>query len=338
MMSVLVTGGLGFIGSHTVVELLASGYRVVVIDNLCNSNIDVIEKIKKISGLSDHDFDKVFEYRNIDIRSNSLSFQMLFTKNEFCCVIHFAALKSVSESINNPIDYYDNNVHGTINLLDMMKRHNVKKIIFSSSATVYGNEQAPFIEDTSKTGIGITNPYGKSKYIIEEILKDLPDDWSIFSLRYFNPIGAHSSGLIGDNPNNIPSNIMPYLLRVSIGKYNVLNIFGNDYNTTDGTAERDYIHVVDLAIAHVKCIGHFMEGYYPMNVGTGKPTSVLELINTFERVNNVRVNTLFADRRNGDVAVSYCDNTMLKKMFNWEPSLTLEDMCRDSYNFIINQV
>jgi len=334
MEMIVITGGLGFIGSHTVIELLGAGYGVIVVDNLSNASLDVMDKIKAIVNMEEDKCKDFFHYYNMDIRDFD-GLCSIFENNNVYGVIHFAALKSVAESIDNPLLYYDNNVFGTINLLKVMEKYGVKNLIFSSSATVYGNAEPPF-KETDIIGNGITNPYGNSKYIIEEILKDLKD-WSIYALRYFNPIGAHKSGLLGDNPNNIPTNIMPYIMRVACGQYPLFSIYGNDYDTNDKTAERDYIHVVDLAVAHVLALKNIQKGYHAVNIGNGIPVSVMELVTTFENVNNVSINKQFCSRRQGDVPKSYCDNTLLKKLFKWTPELSLNDMCLDSYNFIKHQ-
>ncbi len=302
---ILVTGGLGFIGSHTVVELLLNNYNIIIIDNLINSSIDVIKKIKDITN-------KNFLFFNIDIR-DTLRLENLFVGYKINLVIHFASLKSVNESIKNPLQYYDCNVNGTINLLNIMKIHKCYKIIFSSSATVYGNNIYP-VNENSPTGNGITNPYGKTKFIIEQILQDLynsNNNWSITILRYFNPVGAHPSGLLGENPNDTPNNLFPYLLKVSIGKIPLLNIYGNDYDTPDGTCIRDFIHVVDLAKGHVKALEYIFNSEDTKiniyNLGTGKGTSVKELVETFEKVNNVKLSYNYTNKRDGDLPCVYAD-------------------------------
>lgn len=326
MRNIFVTGGLGFIGSHTVIELLNQGHNVIIIDNLSNSNLDILEKIKKISNSENIKF-----YQG-DILDEKLM-NIIFIRENIDSVIHFAGLKSVSESVKEPLKYYENNISGTIVLLKTMEKYNVKNLIFSSSATVYGNNKAPFTEE-SQTGVNITNPYGRSKYLIEEMLKDLKD-WNIFFLRYFNPIGCHSSGIIGENPNGIPNNLMPYLMRVASGKYPFLSVYGDDYNTMDGTGVRDYIHVVDLAKAHVKALDKFIKGFTALNLGTGKGTSVLELIHTFESVNNIRIPYKICERREGDIDISLCNPSKANKILDWKAKLTVKDMCKDSWNFII---
>jgi len=325
MRNILVTGGLGFIGSHTVIELLIKNYNVIIIDNLTNSNLDILDKIKKISNSNNITF-----YKG-DIL-DKLLLDNILKKEYIDTVIHFAGLKSVSQSIKEPLKYYENNINGTIVLLKIMEKYNVKNLIFSSSATVYGNNKSPFTE-ISQTGVNITNPYGKSKYLIEEILKDL-HDWNIFALRYFNPIGCHPSGIIGENPNEIPNNLIPYLMRVANKQYPFLNVYGDKYNTIDGTGIRDYIHVVDLAKAHVKALDKFIKGFTALNLGTGKGTSVLELINTFERINNIKIFYKICEKRDGDIDICICIPSKANLILDWKASLTIEDMCRDSWNFI----
>jgi len=332
--NILLTGGNGFIGSHTIIEILKNNnYNVIVIDNLVNSNINNINLVKKIVYPKDY----IFYEGNIlnkDILEN------IFKNHDIYAVIHFAALKAVNESIQNPLLYYTNNISGTLTLLEIMEKYNVKNLIFSSSATVYGNEKSPLTED-SKVGVGITNPYGKSKYLIEEILKDLKD-WNIFILRYFNPVGAHESGLIGDSPNGIPSNLMPFLLRVAKNnyykennmEYEYLKIFGDDYNTRDGTCIRDFIHVVDLANAHVSCLDKFKNGVNIINIGTGTGTTVMEFINTFKNSLNIDIPYKILERRNGDVIESYCNNKAVKEL-GWNSQKNINDICSDSWNFII---
>lgn len=335
MKTILVSGGLGFIGSHTVVELLNSGFNVIIIDNLVNSSLDVFQKIIDITHIND----KIrLKYYNFDIR-NRQYLNNLFTIHQIYAVIHFASLKAVAESIKSPLEYYDNNVSGTIALLEIMSKYNCKKIIFSSSATVYGMTTYPVRED-SKIGDGITNPYGKTKYMLENILEDLyksDNSWSVVILRYFNPIGAHPSGLIGENPNDTPNNLFPYLLKVASGKLEKLRIFGNDYDTRDGTCIRDFIHVVDLARGHIASFRKLEEsGMNIYNLGTGKGTTVLELINTFAKVNNIMLNYEFYQRREGDLAVVYANTDAAFNELGWKSTYTIEDMCQHGYNFIKN--
>lgn len=325
-MNILITGGLGYIGSHIVIELLNRNYTVIIVDNLINSNISILDKIKKITRS-----DKIRLYIKDILDFDSLN--NIFSSYDIYAVIHCAGLKSVNESITSPIKYHENNVMGTINLLKVMSQYSVNNLIFSSSATVYGNNKAPFYEET-ETGKNITNPYGKTKYLIEEILRDLKT-WNIFCLRYFNPIGCHESGLIGDDPNGIPNNLMPYILRVAKKQYTHLNIFGNDYETIDGTCVRDFVHVVDLAIAHVKALEKLRVGFNVLNLGTGKGTSVLELIKTFERVNNCTIPYTICSRRDGDIEVCYCDTAKSFEILNWLPIRTVEMMCIDSWRFTL---
>ena len=329
-MKILVTGGAGYIGSHTCVELLNNGYEVVIVDNFSNSKSDVIDKIKEITRKN------VTLYEG-DVCDKELM-DSIFSKENIDAVIHFAGLKAVGESVNYPLMYYRNNVDSSITLCEVMSKHNVKKLVFSSSATVYGNPKTlPIKEDFP---LSTTNPYGSTKLVIEGILKDLytsDNEWSIAVLRYFNPIGAHSSGLIGENPNDIPNNLMPYIVKVATGELECLNIFGDDYDTKDGTGVRDYIHVVDLALGHIKAIDKIMNtngiDYY--NLGTGCGYSVLELVENFSRVNNVKVNYKIVGRRPGDIAACYADPSYAKEKLNWSAEKGIEQMCRDSYHFVI---
>lgn len=329
-MKVLVTGGTGYIGSHTCVLLLEAGYEVVIIDNLINSKKEVVDYIKTITG-------KDVSFYEGDVRDKTL-LEKIFTENKIDVVIHFAGLKAVGESVAMPLEYYNNNILSTANLCEVMQKFNCKKIIFSSSATVYGvPEKLPLTEDCR---LSVTNPYGATKLYNEGILKDLyvsDNEWSICLLRYFNPVGAHKSGLIGEDPNGIPNNLMPYIVRVALKEYECLNIFGNDYDTNDGTGVRDYIHVVDLANGHIKAINKVMKenGVFIYNLGTGTGYSVLELVKTFEKVNNVQVNYKFVERRPGDVAACYADSTKALKELGWRANLGIEDMCKDSYNFAV---
>ena len=332
-MKILVTGGLGFIGSHAVVELLDENYDVVVIDNLSNSSIDVIEKIKKITG-KDFDF-----YQDDVCDLNAL--EKIFTDHDIDAVIHFAGYKAVGESVKEPIMYYENNLVSTLHLCKKMIEHNCMKIIFSSSATVYGDPEVLPITEECNVG-GTTNPYGTTKLMIERILKDVNianPKFTAIILRYFNPIGAHKSGLIGERPNGIPNNLMPYIVRVASGELEILSIFGDDYDTPDGTGVRDYIHVVDLAKGHIKALEKAGkgEGVYYYNLGTGKGYSVLDLVKNFEKVNKIKVPYKIVDRRPGDIASCYADPTKALKELGWKAELDLEDMMRDSYNFILKQ-
>jgi UDP-glucose 4-epimerase len=327
MTYILVTGGLGFIGSHTIYELLEKQYKIIIIDNLVNSSMNVLKVLDNVI------------FCKIDIR-NSLQLENLFVKYKITAVIHFAALKAISESIMIPLQYYENNICGTINLLEIMKKHDCKKIIFSSSATVYAENIYPVKED-SKIGNGITNPYGRTKYMIEQILGDLyksDKSWSITILRYFNPIGAHPSGLLGENPNDTPNNLFPYLLKVSVKKLKLLTIFGNDYDTKDGTCVRDFIHVVDLAKGHVKALEQINETEPKLriyNLGTGKGTSVKELITTFEKVNNIVINYKYSARREGDLPVIYGNTEKANTELGWQCIYTLEDMCKHGYDYAL---
>ena len=328
-MRILVTGGLGFLGSHICVELLDNNYDVVVVDNLNNSKIEVKDRIQKISG-------KIIKVYIGDCADEELM-EKVFDENEIDSVIHCAGLKAVGESIEKPIWYYQTNLGTTLNLLKIMQEHNVKKIIFSSTATVYGVPEASQVDESFDTG-KTTNPYATSKYMIERILEDVyvaDKTWSMGILRYFNPIGAHSSGLIGEEPNGIPNNLMPYILKVAKGELPVVNVFGNDYDTPDGTGVRDYIHVVDLAKAHLKALEKISgeSGIYKYNIGTGKGYSVLDLINNFEKVNNIKVNYQIAPRRAGDVAACFSNPAKAESELNWKAEKNIEDMCKDAWNF-----
>ncbi len=330
-MQVLVTGGTGYIGSHTVVELLNNNKEVVIVDNLSNSSKSVLGKIEQITG-------KKCKFYEADIRDGE-ALEKIFTENEIESVVHFAGLKAVGESVEVPLKYYDNNVYGTIKLLEVMKKFNCKKIVFSSSATVYGDPGTPkYVEEM---GRGKTsNPYGATKAVIEEMLENLyvsDNEWAISLLRYFNPIGAHESGLIGENPNGIPNNLMPYIQKVAIGELDHLNVFGNDYDTKDGTGVRDYIHVVDLAVGHIKALEKLTNpGVYVYNLGTGCGYSVLDIVNTFEKVNNVKIKYEITSRRPGDLAMYCADPTKANNELGWVAKRGIEEMCRDSWNFVKN--
>lgn len=325
-MKILVTGGAGFIGSHTSVELLNAGYEIVIVDNYSNSKPDVIEKIKKITGKDFYDY-------KLDLCDRE-ALNDVFDKEKIDAVIHFAGFKAVGESVLKPLMYYKNNLDSTLTLLDVMKDHNCKKIVFSSSATVYGKPKTlPIKEDFP---LSTTNPYGTTKLMIERILEDLyksDNTWGITLLRYFNPIGAHESGLLGENPNDIPNNLMPFIVRVATGTYDKLRVFGNDYDTVDGTGVRDYIHVVDLSIGHVKAIEKMKSGFNAYNLGTGKGTSVLELVNTFSKVNNIDVKYEIVGRRPGDIDACFADATKAYEELGFKTKKTIEDMCKDAYNF-----
>lgn len=326
---ILVTGGLGFIGSHTVVELLNNNYEVVIIDNLSNSKIETLDKLKKITG-------KDITFYQEDL-CNKETLKKIFKENKIDTVIHFAGFKAVGESVSKPLKYYRNNLDSTLTLLEVMEENDCYNIIFSSSATVYGKPKSlPIYEDFP---LSTTNPYGTTKLFIEQILNDLyisNNKWNITILRYFNPIGAHSSGLIGEDPRDIPNNLMPYIVKVAIGELEVLSIFGDDYDTIDGTGVRDYIHVVDLAKGHVCALKNKESGVKIYNLGTGHGTSVLELVNAFEKVNNIKVNKKIAPRRPGDIDACYasCDKAM--KELGFKAEKTIDEMCKDAYNFVIN--
>lgn len=326
---ILVTGGLGYIGSHTCVELLKNGERIVVMDNLSNSKIEMKDKIKQIAG-------KDFLFYKSDLLDKE-SMRKIFVENKIQSVIHFAGLKAVGESVEKPIEYYRNNVIGTLNLLEVMKEFNVNKMVFSSSATVYGVPKiVPITEDMP---LSTTNPYGTTKLMIEQILTDIAHankDFKVAILRYFNPIGAHESGIIGEDPNGIPNNLMPYISRVASGKLQYLNIFGNDYPTQDGTGVRDYIHVVDLAKGHLKALERLAKddtGVFIYNLGTGNGYSVLDIVKTFERENSVSIKYKIVDRRPGDVAQCYANPAKALRELDWKAEKTLEDMVRDAWNF-----
>ena len=331
-MAILVTGGAGYIGSHTVVELLEAGEDIVIVDNFVNSKPEALDKIKKITG-------KDFKFYEIDYLDRE-KLEKVFKENNIESVIHFAGLKAVGESVVKPIEYYHNNITGTLVLLKLMKKYNCKRIVFSSSATVYGDPEIVPITEECKTG-GTTNPYGTTKLFIERILQDVyvaDNEFSIALLRYFNPIGAHESGLIGEDPNDIPNNLMPYITGVASGKLEILSVFGNDYPTKDGTGVRDYIHVVDLAKGHLKALAKIRQeaGVKIYNLGTGHGYSVLDLVNTFQKVNNVEVKYKIVGRRAGDIATCYADPSKAKKELGWVAEKGIEDMCRDSWNFIVS--
>ena len=330
-MSILVTGGAGFIGSHTTVELLKAGRKIVMIDNFSNSKPEVLEQIKKITG-------KDFKFYEVDYL-NRKELEKVFEENKIEAVLNFAGYKAVGESVKKPLEYYENNISGALVLLETMRKYNVKKFIFSSSATVYGEpERIPLTEDC-KIG-GTTNPYGTTKLFIEQILQDLyksDNTWDIAILRYFNPVGAHESGLIGEEPKGIPNNLMPYVARVAAGTLKELSVFGNDYNTPDGTGVRDYIHVVDLAKGHIKALEKLEkenEGLYIYNLGTGHGYSVLDMVKGFEKATGKAVPYKIAPRRPGDIATCYADPTKAKEELGWTAEKNIDDMCKDSWNYI----
>lgn len=330
-MSILVTGGAGYIGSHTCVELLNAGYDVIVCDNFTNSNPESLERVQEITGRS-------LKTYNIDLLDVE-RLEEVFIENKIKAVIHFAGVKAVGESMEFPIKYYRNNITGTLILCEVMQKYNVKKIVFSSSATVYGMEnKSPLKEDLP---LSATNPYGWTKLMIEQILRDIYNsdiEWSISLLRYFNPIGAHESGKIGEDPNGIPNNLMPYITQVAIGIRNKLNIFGNDYDTYDGTGVRDYIHVVDLAKGHLNSIEKILDdtGLKVYNLGTGIGYSVLDIVESFEKVTGVKIPYEITCRRPGDIAVCYADPTKAFKELGWKAERSLEDMCRDAWRWQLN--
>ena len=327
-MSVLVTGGAGYIGSHACVELLNAGYDIVVVDNFSNSKPEALRRVKEITG-------KDFEYYAIDLLDRE-GLEKVFSEHKVEAVIHFAGLKAVGESVAIPLKYYYNNISGTIVLCEVMAKYGVKKIVFSSSATVYGNPKSvPIKEDFP---LGPTNPYGRTKYMIEEILKDVyvsDNEWGVILLRYFNPIGAHESGRIGEDPNGIPNNLMPYITQVAVGKREKLSVFGDDYNTHDGTGVRDYIHVVDLAKGHLKALEKVMKGsgVNVYNLGTGTGYSVLDVVKTFEKATGQKIPYVITERRPGDIDMCYADPTKAYEELGWKAEKDLEDMCRDSWNW-----
>lgn len=331
-MKILLTGGAGFIGSHTIVELDNAGYEVVVVDNFVNSKKESLERVAQIIG-------KQVPYYKADIRDRE-ALEAVFSENQFDAVIHFAGLKAVGESVAKPLEYYENNMSGTFVLLDVMRMHGCKNIIFSSSATVYGDPAIiPITEECPKGQC--TNPYGQTKSMLEEVLKDVQradTEWNVVLLRYFNPIGAHASGLIGENPNGIPNNLMPYITQTAIGIRKELGVFGNDYDTPDGTGVRDYIHVVDLALGHVAALKAIERkcGLAVYNLGTGHGYSVLDVVKAFEKANGLHVPYKIMPRRPGDIATCYCDPSKAKQELGWEAKYGIEDMCRDSWRFQCN--
>lgn len=326
-MNVLVTGGAGYIGSHTCVELLERGYGVVVADNLVNSSAKSLERVQQITG-------KILDFYEIDIRDRA-ALDRIFEKHDIGCAIHFAGLKAVGESVAMPLEYYDNNLNSTITLCRSMKDHGVKNIVFSSSATVYSGDNEMPLRESSHTGM-CTNPYGWTKYMSEQILRDTAfadEEWSIALLRYFNPIGAHSSGLIGEDPRGIPNNLMPYISQVAVGRRDHLNVFGNDYDTHDGTGVRDYIHVVDLARGHVCAIEYMQKhkGENVFNLGTGMGYSVLDMVKAFERVTGIQIPYEIVARRPGDLATVYSCPDKSAELLGWKAQYNLDDMCRDTW-------
>ncbi|MDE6004127.1 MAG: UDP-glucose 4-epimerase GalE [Oscillospiraceae bacterium] len=329
MGKILVTGGAGFIGSHTCVEFLEAGYSVVVLDNLSNSKQESIRRIEKITG-------KQIDFYKADMRDED-AVRKIFTEQEIDSVVHFAGLKAVGESVEKPLEYYENNINGTFVLLKIMREFHCKKFVFSSSATVYGvNNPVPYVENMPTSA---TNPYGYTKVMIEQILHDVcvaDPAFSVVALRYFNPIGAHKSGLIGEDPNGIPNNLLPYIGQVAVGKLEQISVFGNDYDTPDGTGVRDYIHVVDLAKGHVSAIAYANQnqGFIAINLGTGQGVSVLEMIHAYEKACGHALKYRITDRRAGDIASSYANAELAKKLLNWEAHENLETMCADSWRFM----
>ena len=329
-MSILVTGGAGYIGSHTSIELLNAGYDIVIVDNFCNSKPEVLNRIEELSG------GKKPKFYKVDILDRE-GLSKVFEENTIEAVIHFAGLKAVGESVTMPIEYYENNISGTLVLCDVMRKYGVKRIVFSSSATVYGMENKVPFSETMPTA-SATNPYGSTKLFIEQILKDIyvsDNEWSIALLRYFNPIGAHESGRIGEDPNGIPNNLMPYITQVAVGKREFLSVFGDDYDTHDGTGVRDYIHVVDLAKGHLKAVEKVMnlKGVEPYNLGTGIGYSVLDVVKNFEKASGVEIPYKIVPRRAGDIATCYADASKALNELGWKAEKNLEDMCRDSWRW-----
>ena len=331
-MKVLVTGGAGFIGSHTCVELLNAGHEIVVVDNFVNSKPEALDAIRQITG-------KDFAFHEVDIRDRE-ALDAVFAAHRIDAVIHFAGLKAVGESVQKPLEYYDNNLYGFIVLAEVMRAHGVKMIVFSSSATVYGmNNPVPFREEYPTSA---TNPYGYTKVMIEQMLRDIAvsdPEWKIVMLRYFNPIGAHASGLIGEDPNGIPNNLLPYVAQVAAGKLERVNVFGDDYDTPDGTGVRDYIHVVDLALGHIAALDYAKDhaGASAVNLGTGKGTSVLEIIRAFEKACGHAIPFHIAPRRPGDIASCYADTTKAAELLHWHATRDIDDMCRDGWHFAKNR-
>lgn len=330
-MTILITGGAGYIGSHACIELLQAGYKIIVVDNLSNSNEESLKRVREITG-------KTFSFYKNDLL-NREALEHIFKESKIDAVMHFAGLKAVGESVSIPLRYYHNNITGTLNLCEVMRKYNVKNMVFSSSATVYGDpHQVPIIEDFS---LKATNPYGRTKLMIEEILRDLyksDSTWNIAILRYFNPIGAHSSGRIGEDPNGIPNNLVPYITQVAVGKLDKLRVFGNDYPTIDGTGVRDYIHVVDLVHGHLKALEKLQShpGIVTYNLGTGKGYSVLEMIDTFSKASGKEIAYEIVDRRPGDIAQCYADPTKAKKELGWSAQKGLIEMCKDSWRWQSN--
>lgn len=329
MKKILATGGTGYIGSHTAIELIKNGYEVELLDNLFNSKITVLDQIEKITGVRP-------KFYEADILDKD-ALDKIFAEGHYDAVIHFAGLKAVGESVEKPLWYYYNNITGTVNLMEVMKKYGVKEMVFSSSATVYGIQDTPECVETMQTGGQIANPYGKTKFFIEEIIKDYAvsdPEFKATILRYFNPIGAHESGLIGEDPNGIPNNLMPIIMRVSQGKIPELSVYGDDYDTEDGTARRDYIHVVDLAKGHVAAIEHIKDGVSIYNLGTGRPSSVLEMIAAFEKASGEKLPYKIVGRRAGDLPEIWANADKAKQELGWSTELTIDDAMRDTMNYL----
>ena len=327
-MNIAVTGGAGYIGSHTIVELLATGHSVVVVDNLVNSSREALTRVEKITS-------QQIPFYQADV-CDKPALDKIFSDHSVDAVIHFAGLKAVGESVAKPLSYYRNNIDSTLSLLEVMQNHDVKKLVFSSSATVYGTPSELPLTEQSAVGIGLTNPYGKTKYMIEEILRDISaadPEWSVSILRYFNPIGAHESGLIGEDPQGMPNNLMPFVTQAAVGKRDKLSVFGDDYDTPDGTGVRDYIHVVDLARGHVATIDHLQHGATAYNIGTGNGVSVLELVHAFEQASGKAVSYEIKPRRPGDIAACYADVSKAKDELDWVAEKSILDACRDSWRW-----
>lgn len=327
-MNVLLTGGAGYIGSHTAIELINSGHNVIVVDNLVNSSEESVKRVREITG-------KEILFYNSDV-CDADALRDIFKANEIAAVVHFAGLKSVGESVAKPIEYYRNNIDSTLSLLEVMQEFNVSKLVFSSSATVYGTPDELPLKESSRTGMGITNPYGQTKFMIEQILRDVQlaqPDMSITLLRYFNPVGAHSSGQIGEDPNDVPNNLLPYVAQVAVGKLSSVKVFGNDYETPDGTGVRDYIHVTDLASGHVAALDHISPGVHTYNLCTGKGTSVLELIEAFSKAAEKEIPYEIVDRRPGDIASCYATADLAHKELGWKATKNIAEACTDSWRW-----
>ncbi len=330
-MNILVTGGAGYIGTHTIIELYKNNHTVVVVDNLSNSSQESLTRVEKITGTK-------IPFYQIDVCDNA-AMDKVFSENSFDAVIHFAGLKAVGESIKKPIEYYQNNIGSTLSLVNVMNKYGVKKLVFSSSATVYGEPSELPLKETSQIGVGITNPYGRTKYMIEEILRDLSvsdKTFEITLLRYFNPIGAHESGMIGEDPNDIPNNLMPYIAQVAVGKLEKVNVYGNDYDTPDGTGVRDYIHVVDLARGHVAALQRIKPGCDVFNLGTGNGVSVLQLIAAFGKAAGKEIPYQIVARRDGDTASCYASAEKAERELGWKAEKTIGDACADSWRWQSN--